>query len=97
MIITSILYIVKKFCTSLRENVTNVTSFEKKMLLLTKKERNGIRMWEHVPFVEKYSPKKISKDKNYQKVKDHCQFTGNYRSAALSIYNLKFNVLQKIL
>ena len=29
---------------------------------------------------------------NYWKVRDHCHYTGKYRGAAHSIYNLKFNV-----
>ena len=35
--------------------------------------------------------KKLSKSKNYQKIRDHCHYTGKYRGAAHSIYNLKFN------
>ena len=38
-----------------------------------------------VTFVEKKFAQKFSKDKNYQKVRDHCHFTGKYRSAAYSI------------
>ena len=34
---TSILYIVKKFCTSLKEHVANVTSFFKKKSTVNKK------------------------------------------------------------
>ena len=41
--------------------------------------------------------KKFAKDKNYQKVRDHCHYTGKYRSAAHSICNLKFKVLNEIL
>ena len=33
--------------------------------------------------------KKISKSMNYQKVRDHCHYTGKYRGAAHSIFNLK--------
>ena len=36
--------------------------------------------------------KKLSKIINYQKIRDHCHYTGKYRDAALSICNLKFNV-----
>ena len=36
--------------------------------------------------------KKLSKTKSYRKVIDHCHYTGKYRGAARSIYNLKFNV-----
>ena len=40
--------------------------------------------------------KKFGKDKNYQKVRDHCHYTGKYRDAAHSICNLKFNVSNEI-
>ena len=39
--------------------------------------------------------KKLSKSINYQKVRDHCHYTGRYRGAAHNICNLKFN-LRKI-
>ena len=41
--------------------------------------------------------KNIAKDKNYRKIRDHCHFTDKYRGAANSIYNLRFNVSNKIL
>ena len=36
------------------------------------------------------------KDKKYCKVRDHCHYTGGYRSAAHSICNLKYSVPKKI-
>ena len=36
--------------------------------------------------------KRLSKSKNYRKVRYHCHFTGKYRVAAHSTCNLKFNV-----
>ena len=33
---------------------------------------------------------KFSNDKSYQKFRDHCHYTGKYRGAASSTYNLKF-------
>ena len=52
-------------------------------------------MQKYVPFEEKFL-KKFAKDKNYQKVRDHCHFTGKYRDAAHSICNLTFNVPNEI-
>ena len=37
------------------------------------------------------------KDKTYSKVRDHCHYTGEYRSAVHSIYDLKYSVPKKIL
>ena len=36
------------------------------------------------------------KDKKYRKVRDHCHYTLEYRSAAHSICNLKFSVPKKV-
>ena len=35
------------------------------------------------------------KDKKYCKVRDHCNYTGKYRSVADSICNLKYSVPKK--
>ena len=40
--------------------------------------------------------KKFVKDKNDRKVTHHCHYTGKYRSAAHSLFNLKFNVPNEI-
>ena len=40
--------------------------------------------------------KKFPNDKNYGNTRDHFYFTGKYRGAARSIYNLKFNVSNEI-
>ena len=39
---------------------------------------------------------KFAKDKNYQKVRNYCHYTGKYRDAAHSIRNLKFNMPNEI-
>ena len=44
----------------------------------------------------KTSSKKVAKDKNYWKARDHWHFTGKYRIGAHSICNLKFNVPNEI-
>ena len=36
------------------------------------------------------------KIKKYRKVREHCCYTGEYRCAAHSIYNLKYSVLNEI-
>ena len=40
--------------------------------------------------------KKLSKSISYQKVRDHCHYTGKYRGVAHGICNLKFNVSNEI-
>ena len=41
--------------------------------------------------------KKLPRTINYQKVSDHCHYTGKYRDEAHSICNLKFNVPNVVL
>ena len=43
-----------------------------------------------------YFIKKLDEDINHQQVSEHCHYTGKYRSAAHSIFNLKFNVPKNI-
>ena len=53
-----------------------------------------------VTFVEKDSQKvllKIKIIKHYRQARNNCHFTGKYRGAANSIFNLKFNVPNEIL
>ena len=84
---------MKKFCSSLREHITDVINFEKKkMLPLTKKE---LKLHHDVTVFYIFG-KKFAKDKNYQKVRDYCHYTGKYRGAAHSICNLRFNVPNEI-
>ena len=40
--------------------------------------------------------RKLFRDQNYRKVRDHCHYTGKYRGAAHSICNLTFNVSNEI-
>ena len=88
---------MKKFYTSLREHAKNIIDFEKKkMLPLTKEELKSHQDANACYICGKRILKKFAKDKNDRKVRDHCHYTGKYRSAAHSICNLKFNVPNEI-
>ena len=52
-------------------------------------------MQKSVIFVKKYLTINMLKIKKYRKVRDHCHYTGKYRSAADSISNLKFILPKK--
>ena len=88
---------MKKFWESLREHARSIIDFEKKkMLPLTRKE---LEPHEDAKICYIYGIKffrKLFRDKNYQKVRDHCYYTGKYRGAAYSNCNLKFNVPNEI-
>ena len=53
-------------------------------------------MQQDVIFAQKKMIKKFATDKNHQKVRDYCHYIGEYRDAAHSICNLRFNVPNKI-
>ena len=75
---------MKKFCTSLREDVKNINDFEKKKILpLTKEE---LKLHQNVKVC--YICGKIMLEK--------ALYTGKCRGAAHSICNLKFNVPNEI-
>ena len=66
------------------------------MKLLTKKLQ---KLYEDAKFCyncKKKFENKYLKDKKYHKVRDHCDYTGEYRAAANSIFILKYSVPRKI-
>ena len=67
---------------------------KKKMSPLTKELLNYTKMQEIVTFCifGKRILQKLTRNKNYQKVRDHCHYTGKCKGAAHSIFNWKFNV-----
>ena len=66
------------------------------MLPLTKEGLKSYQDAKVIYICGKRILKKFAKDKNHQKARDHCHYTGKYRGAAHSIRNLKFNVPNKI-
>ena len=89
---------MKKFCTSLREHVTNLIDFEKKkMLPLTKKEPKLYQYATACYICGKRFLKEFADDKKYQTVRYYCHFTGKYRGAALGISSLRLNAPKEIL
>ena len=87
---------MKNLYESFREYMKNTIDFEKKkMLLLTKEELKSHQDGNICYICEKRILKKFYKSINNRK--DHCYYTGKYRGAAHSIWNLKFNVPNEIL
>ena len=88
---------MKSFCEFLREHAKSIIDFEKKkMFPLTKEELKSHQDAKVCYVWGKCFLKNSSNDENYQKIRDHCHYTGKYRGAAHSICNLKFNVPNKI-
>ena len=57
----------------------------KRRVAIIQKCKNSMKIW-----------KKYLKDKKCQKVRDHCCYTGKYRSATHIICKLKYNFPEKI-
>ena len=51
-----------------------------------------MKMQKSVIIVKKSLKINMQKRKNYGKVRDHCNYTGEYKGAAHSIYNLKYSI-----
>ena len=87
---------IKKFCKDLKELGTKITNYEEKqMILLTDNENNSAEEQEKCHICQKefcYDKNEKKKFKIYQKVRDHCHYTGKFRGAAHSICNLNYKV-----
>ena len=87
---------MKKFCLNLREHATKIINYEKKeMIPLTKKEEKNHNKQKVCHICRKEFTTDDS-DKKYHKVRDHCHYTGKYRSAAHDICNLRFKTSKEI-
>ena len=74
----------------------NYMSYVNYMSYMTKEELKSYQDAKVCYICGKIILKKLSESINYWKVRDHCHYTGKYRDAAQSTYNLKFNVPNEI-
>ena len=51
-----------------------------------------MKMQKSVIIVKKSLKINMQKKKNNRKVRDHCNYAGEYKGAAHSIYNLKYSI-----
>ena len=88
---------MKIFCTSLREHAKNISDFKKKKRLPLTKEELKLHQDSKVCYIcGKRILEKLSKSIYYRKGRDHCHYTGKYRTAAHSICNSKLSVPNEI-
>ena len=66
------------------------------MLRLTKEKLKSHREAKVYYIYGKRILQKLTKNKNYQKIRDHCYYAGKYRRKVHSICNLKFNVPDEV-
>ena len=91
---------IEKFCKDLEELAMEIINYEKKeMIPLTDKENKSYKKQDIWYICKKefwYNKNKENEFKLYQKVRDHCHYTGKFRGAAHSICNLKCKVPKEI-
>ena len=91
---------IEKFCKDLKELATKIINYEEKeMIPLTDSENKFYEEQEVCHICQKefcYDKNEKKKFKIYQKVRDHCHYTGKFRGAAHSICNLRYKVPQEI-
>ena len=81
------------FCKDLKEQAMKIINYEKKKIIpLTDKEKETHEN-QKVCYICK---KNFSTNKKYCKVRDHCHYTGQYRGAAHSICNLRYQIPKEI-
>ena len=85
---------MKKFCKDLREHAMKIINYEKKKIVpLTTKEEICYNKQKICYICKKEFDKS---DRKHHKVRDHCHYTGKYRSAAHNICNLRHKIPKEI-
>ena len=88
---------MKTFFECLRERTINIINFKKKkMKLLTNERQESYKNTKICYICKEKIENKSWKNRKYCKVRYHCHYTGEYRGAAYSIYNLEYSVPKKI-
>ena len=82
---------MKRFCKDLREHAMKIIDYEKKMIPLTYRENKSYEK-QKVCYICKKGFS-TDNDKKCHKVRDHCHYTGKFRGAAHSIWNLRYKTL----
>ena len=91
---------IEKFCKDLKELATKIINYEEKdMIPLTDNENKFYEEQKECHIYQKefcYDKNEKKIFKLYQKVRDHCHYTGKFRGVAHSICNLNYKVPQEI-
>ena len=86
---------MKIFCLDLREHAPKIISYEKKNYNINKKEEKKHNK-QKVCHICKKRFSTDDNNKKYNKVRDHCHYTGKYRGAAHDICNLRYKIPKEI-
>ena len=81
---------MENFCKDLKEHATKIINYEKrKMIQLTDEENKSYKKGK-VCYIWKKGFSTEDDNKVYHKVRDDCNYTGNYRGAAHDICSLRY-------
>ena len=95
LIVTEAKIVWKSFCKDLREHPIRIVNYLKKeMTPLTDEENKFYEEQEVCNICKKGFT--IDNDKKHHKVGDRCHYTGKFREAAHSIYNLRYKTPKEI-
>ena len=86
----------EKLLSRLREHATKIINYEKKEMILLKKEEKNWHSMQKVCNIYKRIFSTSYKNTKYHKVKDHCHYTGECRGVALDICNLRYKIPKEI-
>ena len=91
---------MERFCKDLRDHAMKIINYEEKeMIPLTDKENKSYEK-QKICYIWKKEFCTDENDKNafklYHKVRDHCHYTGKFRGAAHSIWNLRYKTPKEI-
>ena len=86
---------MNNFYLDFREHATKIINYEKKEMLLTKKEEKKCNK-QRVCHICKKRFSTDDSNKKYHKIIDHCHYTGKYRGAARDICSLRYKIPKEI-
>ena len=94
------MHCTKKLCDDLKDLAMEVINLEKnEMVPLTDDEIKYCKKWKYCHICKKKNcdnKNDKNKFKLYQKVRNHCHYTGKFRNVAHNIYNLRYKVQREI-
>ena len=86
---------MRRFSNDLKEHAIRIINYETKpMIALTKEEKESYENQQLCHMCDKEFC--TNKNKEMRKVRDHCHYTGKYRGAAHSKYNLNYKIVKEI-
>ena len=88
---------MKQFCESLWQHVVKIINFAKKKMIPLTNEQQELHVKGKICYISKKKfESKYTTDTTYRKVRDHCHFTGKYRSTEHRISYSKYSTPKEI-